>query len=335
MVPRTGRAPRHAVRRAAARLAFALGLLAAGSAGAGSLADADSSYRFCDRHEPLGAREQGRLLQFAAAIRGELEASGHSVAIVARSGQRSLERFGQRYSHSGISLRGNADTAWSVRQLYYACDEGVPRLFDQGLAGFVFGTDNPQLGYLSLVLLPEAASRSLEQRALDPATAMQVLGATYSANAYAFAQVYQNCNQWVAELLALAWGGLDDAAGTAGARRGPDEGAPASRRAEAQDWLQVHGYEPTLFEAGAPWLRVLRWFIPWVHDDDHPPEAQRTRSYRVSMPQSIEAFVHAQVPGAERLELCHDEHRVVVHRGWDRMADGCKPAAGDRVIEMD
>ena len=35
--------------------------------------------------------------------------------------------------------------------------------------------------------------------------ALALLGREYSANAYPFSPRYQNCNQWVAELLATAW----------------------------------------------------------------------------------------------------------------------------------
>jgi hypothetical protein len=52
------------------------------------------------------------------------------------------------------------------------------------------------------------------------------------------------------------------------------------------------------------------------------------------MPASIETFVQARVPGATRVELCHAGRRVVIHRGWDDIAEGCVPAAGDRVVEL-
>ena len=68
-----------------------------------------------------------------------LEASGQAVALVARSGL-DLDRFAVRYSHAGVSLRDSPNTPWSVRQLYFACEERAPRLYDQGLAGFVQGT---------------------------------------------------------------------------------------------------------------------------------------------------------------------------------------------------
>lgn len=156
----------------------------------------------------LSATQQDRLLSFAAIAKQELDASGQTLAIVARSGL-NLARFGIRYSHAGVSLKASANGPWSVRQLYYACDEGQPRLYDQGLPGFLFGTDDPSLGYLSIVLLPAPQAHLLERAALDTPRALSLLGAGYSANAHAFSTRYQNCNQWLAELLAGAWGAGD------------------------------------------------------------------------------------------------------------------------------
>jgi hypothetical protein len=45
--------------------------------------------------------------------------------------------------------------------------------------------------------------------------------------------------------------------------------------------------------------------------------------------------VHQRLPDAEHIELCHDERHVVIHRGWQPIADGCRPGAGDRVVALD
>ncbi|WP_308602031.1 DUF2145 domain-containing protein [Massilia sp. Dwa41.01b] len=95
-----------------------------------------------------------------------------------------------------------------MRQLYYACDESRPRLFDQGIAGFALGAEAPARGHMSLVFLPGAEGASVAAAALDKPLALSLLAGQYSANAHAFSTRYQNCNQWVAELLASAWGGL-------------------------------------------------------------------------------------------------------------------------------
>jgi hypothetical protein len=297
-------------RLAAAALTAAL---LAGGAEAGVL-------RACDPPQPLSAAQQSTLLRFADLIKTELDASGAQLAIVARSGL-DLARLGQRYSHAGISLQASTNAPWSVRQLYYACDEGRPRLFDQGLPGFLLGTDSPEVRYLSVLLLPADAAAALEQRAQDNALALQLLGARYSANAHAFSTRYQNCNQWLAELLALSWGGA--------AVAGPEP------RTAAQAWLQAAGYVPTSFPVGNRALLGFVSTLPWLHSDDHPADDLARSVFRVSMPSAIEDFVRARVPGAQRLEFCHSGTRVVLRRGWTPVGEGCEPGDADTVFMLD
>eukprot|EP01133_Synstelium_polycarpum_P015714 gene15714-18669_t len=243
--------PRLPPRRLARCLAACAALALAGAAHAGaSLASA----RFCDRAQELTATEQDRLLRFAAVVREELAASEGSVALISRSGL-DLARFGIRYSHAALAWRHD-DGAWSARQLYYACDEGRPRIFDQGTAGFAMGTENPALGYIALVKLPAETTPPLRRALLDPVRVQQLLAGRYSANAYAFNLKYQNCNQWVVEMLAAAWGELAEG---------------SDLRARAQDWLRTAPYAPAPVDVGARWLMLGSIFVPLVHMDDHPP----------------------------------------------------------------
>lgn len=294
-------------------------LLLAGCAGAAACGAASASPRFCDRPLPLSAQQQDRLLGFAALVKDQLDASGQSVALVARSGT-NLSRFGVRYSHAGVSLQASGNGPWSVRQLYYACDESRPRLYDQGMAGFLMGTDDVDTGYVSIVLLPRDAAAALERTALDNAIALRLLAASYSANAHPYSLKHQNCNQWVAELLATGWGGLAD---------GDD------LRARSQAWLRVQGYAPPPVPVGSHLLMFAAPFVPWVHVDDHPQDDLFALQFQVSMPAAIEAFVRERVPGAQRIELCHSGAQAVVHRGWDPVADGCRPREGDTVLALD
>ena len=299
------------MQRTARALLLALGLFLGAAGHAASL-------RYCDRPSPLNATQQDLLFRFAALIKTELEGADQGVALIARSGL-DLARFGQRYSHAGVSLQAGLETPWAVRQLYYACDEGRPRLFDQGLLGFLLGMNDPALAFVSVVLLPATQGRALEATTLDKRQALQALGPAYSANAYAFGLQYQNCNQWVIELLAAALAPLD--------------GAPENLRAQAQQWLREYGYVPSTIEVGP--LMLVGAFIPWVHNGDHPPEDLQHAVYRISMPASIEAFVQASVPGASRIEFCRAGTRVVIHRGWDAISPGCEPGENDSAITLE
>jgi len=274
--------------------------------------------RFCDQATPLSAPQQARLLRVSATVKDVLERTGQRVALVSRSGL-DLDRIGLRYSHSGYTARDSANGPWSVRQLYYACDAGHPRLFDQGLSGFLFGTNDPARGALSLVFLPPDEAERLERAVLDTRQALALLGATYSANAHAWSQRYQNCNQWTVELFAAAQGDL----------------GPNADRAAAQQWLQAQGYAPSVIDLGFHPLLWLAALSPWLHHDDHPPEDLNAARYRVSMPASIEAFVRATVPGATRIEICHADQRIVVHHGWTPIAEGCHAGDMDTVVALD
>lgn len=306
------------------RLARSLARSVAGIAGVALLALGPwaachaGQFNYCDPPTELTATQQDTVLRFAAVVKSTLEASPNRVALIARSGI-DLSRFDMRYSHAGISLRAHPNGPWSVRQLYFDCDERRPRIFDQGIAGFLVGSGDPSIGYLSVVLLPDSAN-DLERITLDNRRALGLLGASYSANAYAFAQRYQNCNQWVAEMLAVAWGQLSDS---------------AQLRVQAQGWLADAGYQPARFEVGNPVLMWLGGVLPWLHRDDHPQDDLSQWRFRVSMPESIESFARARAAGARRIEFCHADRRIVIREGWEPIAQGCKPGETDRVIELD
>jgi hypothetical protein len=294
--------------------------LSAHTAWGDSLGTASASPTFCASTPPMTAAQQDRLLRFAAIVRRELEGSGQRLALIARKGT-DLARFRIRYSHAGLALEGSRNGPWSVRQLYYACDERRPRVYDQGLAGFVLGTDDPASSYVSIVLLPRDAADALELTALDDSRAVQGLASTYSANAYAFATAYQNCNQWLAELMALAWGA------PVGDERSP--------RASAQRWLAQQGYEAATVDVGSHLLMAVAPFVPLLRWDDHPIDDLHALRVRTSLPTALEQFVRARMPSAERIELCHDERRVVIRRGWTNLPDGCVPQDGDQVMTFD
>lgn len=300
------------------RLTAAGLLAAAGAAQAGlppssppSLSSPSSPPRGCDRSHDLSAPQQDRLLRFAAQVRAVLAASGAQAALIARSGT-DLSRFGLRYSHAGIALADGLDTPWAVRQLYYACAEGAPRLFDQGLAGFIAGSDDADVGYVSLLLLPPEAAAPLAAATLDKQVALGLLNPRYSANAYPFSTTFQNCNQWVAELLAAA---------TAG----------STTRADAQAWLRQAGYAPQPVHA-APWLMLVGHFVPWLHFSDHPADALQAGQVQTSLPDSLEAFAQQRWPTARRIEFCHGPQGVLQRESGAPLAAGCVPGFGDNVV---
>jgi hypothetical protein len=311
--------------------ATALALLLAGASAAAHA----GVLRYCEAPRELSAVQRDTLLRVAALVRQELQRAGASAALVSRSGL-DLGRFGARYSHAGISVAESPSVPWAVRQLYFDCDERRARLFDQGIAGFLLGQHDGRVGFVSLVLLPEAAAQPLAQAALDDARAMALVGSQYSANAYAYSTRYQNCNQWVAELMAAAWGGLVGPGRVSGHEGGsPPDGQPAGLRARAQHWLRQAAYRPSPMSLRPGALILVAPFLPWVQLDDHPEAALQEQVFEVSMPASLEAFVRAREPAATRIELCHTSRHVVLRRGWTPLNDDCVAEAGDELHRLE
>jgi hypothetical protein len=89
-----------------------------------------------------------------------------------------------------------------------------------------------------------------------------------------------------------------------------------------------------VFTASAHPMMWLAEVVPWLANDDHPRHELAHNRYNVSMPASIETFVQAKVAGARRVEICHAGRRVVLHRGWDDVAEGCMPGPGDTTYEL-
>ncbi|MFK7962452.1 MAG: DUF2145 domain-containing protein [Burkholderiaceae bacterium] len=271
------------------------------------------SARFCDETQTFDAKAQSAMLRLAALIRSRVEASGQPVAVISRSGV-DLTRLGITFTHSGVLMARGGEVPWAVRQLYYACDQGRPYLYDQGLAAFLFGADNPSGTRISILMLPAQASQALSSTALERQTIMSLLADTYTANAHPFSTSYQNCNQWVIELMATAWGSL---------AHGED------LRVRAQTWLQANDYSPRPVVLDSYFVKFAATLSPMIKLDDHPEADQSGLSFQLSLPRSIETFVRQQWPETQRLELCQQAERVIVRTGWEALDDQCSPDAND------
>ena len=278
------------LRRATAALALGLCATFSGAAWAGLPT-------FCERESDISALEQDRVLRFAGVVRQELERSGGKVALISRAGV-DLSRFGLLYSHAGVALRDDADGAWAVRQLYYACDDARPHLFDQGISGFALGADAPSSGHVSLLFLPQQDGVQLERAARDKRLALA--------------------------LLAGAWGGVS----------GHGAGQAGQVRERAQDWLRAQGYVAGPVRVPGHLLMFAGQFVPLVHVDDHPVDDLHALALQVSVPASIEAFVRQRAPQTQRVEICHDEGRIVVRRGWEPLGAACEPGPDDEVMVL-
>ncbi len=233
------------------------------------------------------------------------------MALVARDGL-DLSLIKHRYSHAGLSLRDNPEGPWAVRQLYFSCEEGRPRIFDQGLAGFVLGARRIDRAFVSVVIPPPDAAQALAAAGTSNARALAFLHTEYRANAYTFGLRFQNCNQWVAELMAAAWGDAND-------------------RPQAQQWLQEQGFSGNTVNA---YWRPLLWFTHfsrWLTLEEHPASELDEARLRVTLPDGIAAWVQQRYPSSQHLEFCHEGDRMVLRRNGPPFGSHCEARESDEV----
>jgi len=250
------------------------------------------------------AAELDAHLQLTALIQDEWRRRGAPVALISRSGL-DLRPIGHRYSHAGFMTGAS-----SVRQLYFDCAAARPRIFDEGLAGFVLGVASQDTSRFSVVWWPAQPAAVLAQGVTDDVLAMAILSPAYQAHAHAWSLQSQNCNQWVVEMLAASFGG-------------------GTRREAAQRWLRERGYEGSAVQL--PWVGWLlaAAVIPHLGLQHHPEDNLQALRLEVSLPASVEAWVRRQWPLADRVEWCRRGNEVVVRRGWQPLDDPCTPQSGD------
>jgi hypothetical protein len=81
-------------------------------------------------------------------------------------------------------------------------------------------------------------------------------------------------------------------------------------------------------------MKFAAAFMPLVHLEDHPEEDRYGLRFQVTLPEAMETFVRRREPRSRRIELCHDQHQVVIRQGWRPIAEGCKAESGDRVMAL-
>jgi hypothetical protein len=196
---------------------------------------------------PMTAQKLALGLDLAQRTAQTLDASGAKVVLLARAGQ-DLRKHGLRYSHVGWAVKEPA--GWRVVHKLNACGTDRAALFKQGLGEF-FSDDPWRHEAAFAVPTPEVQAR-LQGLLAEPARVRRLHTPRYNMVAYPWAQTYQQSNQWAIETLALAM----------------EPGI--SRRDDAQAWLRIKGYRPSVLEVSATERLGARIGMANVAFDDHP-----------------------------------------------------------------
>ena len=192
-------------------------------------------------------------MALAASTAKALDASGATVALLARAGQ-DLGKYGLNSSHLGFAYREavGGKPAWRVLHKLNHCGTALSALYRQGLGEFFL--DRPHRYEAAFVALSSDLQARLLPLLKDNARVGALNEPQYSMVAYAWAQTYQQSNQWAIETMSLA------------AEPGVVD------RKQAQAWLQLKGYQPTTLKLGPLTRLGARATAANVAFDDHPSD---------------------------------------------------------------
>ncbi len=210
--------------------------------------------RPCDAPKPPSPQviEKGLTLaeRTMKALDAEHASNGTKVVVLARAGQ-DLSKYGLRYSHLGFAYKAQ-DGRWLVAHKLNACGTAEASVYRQGLGEFFL---DDMFRYEATWVVPtREVQGKLHAALLDSARTTSMHTKPYSMVSYAWAQKYQQSNQWAIETLAFAME------------------SNIRNRQQAQAWLQFKGYEPTTLKITALTRLGGRITAANVAFDDHPNE---------------------------------------------------------------
>jgi hypothetical protein len=243
--------------------------------------------RACDAQAPTVQRI-GQGLALAERVARAADASGAEVLVLTRAGQ-DLSAHGLRWSHLGLLYRAPAEPgdatagAWRVLHKLNHCGTAEGAVYRQGLAEFFM--DDPHRYEAALVPLQPALQPTLLALLRTNALAVAMDEPRYNMLAYPWAQTYQQSNQWAVETLAVA-------------------AEPGVRtRRQAQAWLQLKGYEPTVLRLGPLTRLGARASRANVAFDDHPNDERFADRIHTTTADSVLAWLQRSGLGGSVVEV--------------------------------
>ncbi|MEM1248227.1 MAG: DUF2145 domain-containing protein [Acidobacteriota bacterium] len=135
-----------------------------------------------------------------SALREALDATAAEVAFVGRIGSDQSKR-GILYTHAGLAWRDHPEGRWHFIHLLNHCGSDASELFDDGPVDFFL--ERP-FRYEALVVVPTPELRRALVRRLREGASRRLHEPRYSAIAHPLKTRFQNSNQWLLELVAVA-----------------------------------------------------------------------------------------------------------------------------------
>ena len=235
--------------------------------------------------EPPTIRQLTSAAAMSMRLRDYLENSGAELAIIARVGSDQSDR-GLKYTHAGLVWRDHPKGRWIVAQELNACGTGRSDIYDQGLMQFFL--DDP-LNYDAEVIVPTEDLRRSLVAVLKNGDGLRVHEPSYSVISYPRSTMYQNSNEWVLEVIAMAQGRL--------------RGQTILNRADAQKMHEALGFRGSKVEVSFFEQLFGGLFKPNLSFSDHPYEAFSDGWFEFVSVRSIREYLARQSQVASARDL--------------------------------
>lgn len=240
--------------------------------------------RSCD-NKPLTAETMSKglnlALNTAKALNAEYQKNGTQVVLLAREGQ-DLSKYELKYSHYGWAYR-TPEGAWRVAHKLNECGTAGGHIYRQGLGEFFL---DDMWSYTAAIQVPKPAVQKALWSFLTQPTVLRLQNEPYSMVSYAWGQKYQQSNQWATETLAAAM-----------------NPAGIQNRAQAQSWLQAHGYEPSSLIIRAFSRLGGRMTAANIAFDDHPNDKRYASRIETVTVDSVTRWLQRSQLAAEVREV--------------------------------
>ncbi len=212
--------------------------------------------------------------QVAIATYRALDENEAEMAILARVGA-DISEHGLRYTHGAFVMRDHPKGRWFLRHQLNICATDKSRIFDQGLMNFLL--DDPLVPEI-LVIIPKTEMQRRLVAAVLSKSALALHHDDYSMIANPFSTRYQNSNQWVLEMIAVA--------------QAP-HGGNGNRRL-AQDRLRRADFRPSRICISPFKLLGASLFRANVRFDDHTQAEADSGVYNVVSVRSVRDYLNAR-----------------------------------------
>lgn len=234
--------------------------------------------------EPPTVQQLHSASSMSMRLRNYLENSGADLAIIARVGSDQSER-GIKYTHAGLVWRDHPKGRWIVVQELNACGTGRSDIYDQGLMQFFL--DDP-FNYDAQVIVPVEDLRRSLVAVLEIGDGLRVHEPRYSVISYPRSTRYQNSNEWVLEVIAMAQGRL--------------RGLTILTRADAQKLHEALGFRGSRVHVSFFKQLFGGLFKSNVSFGDHPYKSSSEGRFEFVSVRSIREYLARQ----NQVALVHD-----------------------------